>query len=146
MVRGIACALAMAAATASTAYADAPRVTLNVGIYLIHAEVANTMPSRAQGLMYRKTMDPNDGMLFVFDVVERQCMWMKNTNIPLSVAFLDEQGVIVSIADMTPHSEENHCAARPARYAIEVNRGWFAQRGLKPGARVGGLDRAPPPQ
>lgn len=144
MVRGIVCALAMAAA--SVAYADAPRVALNAGIYLIHVEVANTMPSRAQGLMYRKAMAPNDGMLFVFDTVERHCMWMKNTYIPLSVAFLDEQGVVVSIADMTPHSEVNHCAARPARYAIEANRGWFAQRGLKPGVRIGGLDRAPPPQ
>jgi len=145
MARRLLVAVAMTAAAAAV-HAETPGITLNAGIYLIHAEVVNTMPTRAQGLMYRKTLGANDGMLFVFDVVERQCMWMKNTYIPLSVAFIDEQGVIVSIADMTPHSEENHCAARPARYAIEMNRGWFAQRGLKAGTRVGGLDRAPPPQ
>jgi hypothetical protein len=68
-------------------------------------------------------------------------MWMKNTLIPLSVAFLDARGTIINIADMQPQSERTHCAARPARYALEMNRGWFAQRGLKPGTRLGGLEK-----
>lgn len=126
--------------------AQSPRITLNAGIYLAHVEVANTMPTRMEGLMFRRTMAANDGMLFVFDTVERQCMWMKNTYLPLSVAFIDERGVIVSISDMEPQSEQNHCAARPARFALEMNRGWFSARGLKAGAHLGGLDKAPPPR
>jgi hypothetical protein len=69
-------------------------------------------------------------------------MWMKNTLIPLSVAFLDEQGAIINIADMQPHSEQSHCAERPARYALEMNRGWFAQKGIKRGAKLGGIAEA----
>jgi hypothetical protein len=66
-------------------------------------------------------------------------MWMKNTLVALSVAFLDDGGEIINIADMTPHSEQAHCATRPARYALEMNRGWFAARGIKPGMRLGGI-------
>jgi uncharacterized membrane protein (UPF0127 family) len=81
-------------------------------------------------------------MLFVFDAPATHCMWMKNTYIPLSVAFLDEQGAIINIADMQPHSEESHCAVRPALYALEMTRGWFAQRGINPGMQLGGIDNA----
>jgi len=73
-------------------------------------------------------------------------MWMKNTYIPLSVAFIDEGGVIVSIADMKPQTEDSHCAARPARYALEMNQGWFATKGVTPGAKISGLEKAPPPR
>jgi uncharacterized membrane protein (UPF0127 family) len=119
---------------------------LNAGIHLIQADVANTFATRAQGLMFRKSLGANQGMLFVFPDVERHCMWMKNTLIPLSVAFMDERGVIVSIHDMQPQTEDSHCAAGPARYALEMNQGWFAKRGVKPGAAISGIEKAPPPR
>lgn len=121
---------------------EAPVAQLTAGIYLIRAEVVADPESRARGLMYRKHLPQNAGMLFVFDERERHCMWMKNTFIPLSVAFIDERGTIVNIADMEPHSEASHCATQPIRYALEMNQGWFASRGLKPGMRLGGI----PPQ
>lgn len=83
-------------------------------------------------------------MLFVFEETARHGMWMKNTYIPLSVAFLDERGAIINIADMEPHSLDSHGAARPAKYALEMNRGWFRKRGIKPGAKLEGIERAPP--
>lgn len=108
-------------------------------MHLIRAEVAADFASRSRGLMHRKALGPNAGMLFIFDEPAVHCMWMKNTLIPLSVAFVDEHGVIANIADMTPHSEQPHCASRPARYALEMNRGWFAAKGIKPGMRLGGI-------
>lgn len=134
------------AVVAAAAASDLPVLELNAGIHLIRAEVASTFESRARGLMFRKALGPNAGMLFVFPDVSTHCMWMKNTYVPLSVAFIDEQGAIVSIHDMQPHSETSHCAAKPARFALEMNQGWFAQKGVKPGARIGGLDKAPPPR
>lgn len=116
-----------------------PEVQLSAGMYLIRAEVAAEPGHRSRGLMYRKSLASNAGMLFVFDQPAAHCMWMKNTYVPLSVAFLDEQGAIINIADMQPHSEETHCAAKPALYALEMNRGWFAARGVKPGMRLGGI-------
>jgi uncharacterized membrane protein (UPF0127 family) len=121
-----------------------PEVDLTAGMHRIRAEVANDMGSRMQGLMYRRSMPQNAGMVFVFEENAAHCMWMKNTLIPLSVAFLDQGGAIINIADMQPHSEQSHCAARPARYALEMNKGWFAQRGIKPGAKLGGLDKLAP--
>jgi len=116
-----------------------PVVQLNAGMHLIRAEVAADYGTRMRGLMFREAMPVNAGMLFVFDEPGAQCMWMKNTLIPLSVAFIDGTGTIINIADMQPHSEQSHCAARPALYALEMNRGWFAQRGIKPGMRLGGI-------
>lgn len=132
--------------SATTAHAQMPRTDLNIGLYRIDAEVAATPADRMQGLMQRQAMAPHQGMVFSFTFLERHCMWMKNTLLPLSVAFLDESGVILNIADMQPQTETNHCAAGPARYALEMNAGWFAQRGLKPGMRINGLDRLPPPR
>ena len=124
----------------SAALAQAlPTVQLNAGIHLIRAEVAADFTSRMTGLMHRKAMAQNAGMLFIFDEQSIHCMWMKNTLIPLSVAFIGDDGAIVSIADMEPHSEQSHCAAKPVRYALEMNRGWFAARGIKPGSRLGGI-------
>jgi hypothetical protein len=120
-----------------------PAIELTAGIHLIHAEVANTFETRAQGLMFRKHLGPNEGMLFVFPQAEAHCMWMKNTLIPLSVAFMDDQGKIVSIAEMRPQTETSHCAAAPAKYALEMSGGWFAAKGLKPGAMLLGVSRAP---
>ena len=125
----------------SAAYAQQamPVVQLNAGMHLIRAEVAADFGTRMRGLMHRPSMPQNNGMLFIFDETTQHCMWMKNTLIPLSVAFLDEAGAITNIADMEPHSEQSHCASRPARYALEMNRGWFAARGIKPGSRIGGI-------
>jgi uncharacterized membrane protein (UPF0127 family) len=135
-------ALALLALAAAPAAAQHPIAQLNAGMHLIHAEVVSEPGSRAQGLMFRKSLAQNAGMLFIFDEQAPHCMWMKNTLIPLSVAFIDDNGAIVNIADMEPHSEASHCATRPVRYALEMNRGWFAGRGVKPGSRLGGIPGA----
>jgi uncharacterized protein len=118
-----------------------PVVELKAGMHLIRAEVAADYSSRGRGLMHRKSLAANAGMLFVFDGPAIHCMWMKNTYIPLSVAFLNEKGEIINIADMQPHSEQSHCASEPALYALEMAQGWFAQRGVKPGMKLGGLEK-----
>jgi uncharacterized membrane protein (UPF0127 family) len=124
---------------AAPVLAQHPVVQLNAGMHLIRAEVVSEPGTRAQGLMHRKALAQNAGMLFIFDQPAVHCMWMKNTLIPLSVAFIDERGTIANIADMEPHSEASHCAAQPVRYALEMNRGWFAARGIKPGSRLSGI-------
>jgi uncharacterized membrane protein (UPF0127 family) len=134
--------LALAAASAfAQPQPQLPVVQLNAGMNLIHAEVAADYSTRGQGLMYRQSLGPNAGMLFIFDEPAIHCMWMKNTLIPLSVAFMDASGVILNIADMKPQTEESHCAAKPALLALEMTRGWFAQHGIKPGAKLGGLEK-----
>ncbi|MCX8003630.1 MAG: DUF192 domain-containing protein [Burkholderiaceae bacterium] len=125
------------------AVAQLPTVRLTAGIHLITAELADTDATRTRGLMFREHLPPNHGMLFVFESKAPHCMWMRNTLIPLSVAFLDDDGTVVNIHDMKPHDETSHCAARPVRYALEMTQGWFRDRGIKPGARIGGL---PPTQ
>ena len=139
-------ALIAGAAAALPAAAQLPTLPLNAGIHLIQAEVASTFDTRMTGLMHRKQLGANNGMLFVFPDVARHCMWMKNTFVPLSVAFIDERGVILNITDMQPQTEESHCAAGPARFALEMNQGWFAPKGIKPGAKISGIEKAPPPR
>lgn len=112
---------------------------LTAGIHLIKAEVAATDPQRQQGLMFREKMANNTGMVFVFDQSTTQCMWMKNTPLPLSVAFIDEQGVIVNIEDMQPHKLDSHCSKKPVKYALEMNLGWFKTKNIKPGMTINGL-------
>jgi len=124
------------------AYAQTlPVVQLSAGMHLIRAEVAADMATRSRGLMFRKSLAQNAGMVFVFDEASQHCMWMKNTLIPLSVAFLDDNGTIINIENMAPQTEDTHCAARPARYALEMDRGWFAARGIKPGTKLGGMEK-----
>jgi uncharacterized membrane protein (UPF0127 family) len=132
-------ALAFLAAAAPALAQPMPVAQLNAGMHLIRAEVAADYGSRMTGLMHRASMPSNAGMLFIFDEATTHCMWMKNTLIPLSVAFLDERGAITNVEDMEPQTEDSHCASRPARYALEMNRGWFAARGIKPGSRIGGI-------
>ena len=134
----------LAACFAAAAHAELPVVQLSTGMHLIRAELADSMETRMVGLMHRQSMPQGAGMVFVFDENATHCMWMKNTLIPLSVAFIDEAGAIINIADMQPHSEQSHCATRPARYALEMNKGWFAQRGIKPGAKLRGLEKLSP--
>jgi uncharacterized membrane protein (UPF0127 family) len=123
-----------------------PVIELGAGFHRIEAEVAAQDRHRQVGLMHRQSMPPQRGMLFVFPQENTHCMWMRNTLLPLSVAFIDGEGRIINIEEMAPQTEDNHCARRPARYALEMNRGWFAQRGIAPGSKLRGLERAPQPR
>jgi hypothetical protein len=116
-----------------------PAISLTAGVYVIKAEVASTEAQREQGLMFREKMGTNEGMVFLFDSPSSVCMWMKNTLIPLSVAFLDKDGKIINIEDMEPQTTEAHCAKKPAQYALEMNRGWFKQKNIKPNSVIKGL-------
>lgn len=116
-----------------------PVASLNAGMHIIRAEVAARDQDRQQGLMFREKMGQNEGMLFVFDTPIPICMWMKNTLLPLSVAFLDDQGAIVNVEDMEPQTLDSHCAKQPVRYALEMNQGWFAKRGFNAGSKITGL-------
>lgn len=118
-----------------------PVTSLNIGVHLIRAEVAVSDDERARGLMFREKMGTNEGMVFRFPEPRKVCMWMKNTLLPLSVAFLDENGRIINIEEMQPQTLEAHCGSKPARYALEMNQGWFKQRNVKPGAIVSGLPK-----
>jgi uncharacterized membrane protein (UPF0127 family) len=142
-------ALALALAFASAACAQQaalPEIELKVGGHVIAAEVATNDATRQQGLMFRRVMAENRGMLFVFRDSAYHAMWMQNTYLPLSVAFIDEQGAIVNIEDMQPQTTNTHPAKAPVRYALEMNQGWFKKRGIKPGVKIEGLQKAPPPQ
>lgn len=116
-----------------------PVISLTAGIHVIRAEVAAHEAERQQGLMLREKMGPNEGMVFLFEAPAGVCMWMKNTLIPLSVAFIDENSKIVNIEDMQPQSTDSHCAKKPVRYALEMNQGWFKQKNVKPGSTIEGL-------
>lgn len=115
-----------------------PRIQLSAGIYKVEVQVAQTPKQREIGLMFRKEMPQQEGMLFVFEQPSGLCFWMKNTVLPLTAAFVSDDGTIVNLADMKPQTTDSHCAARPVRYVLEMNQGWFAKRGLKAGSRLGG--------
>ena len=134
--------LAALTLTVTAARAQPPEIPVSVNGHKLTVEVAHTDAVRTQGLMHRRMLPENRGMLFVFPEVALHGMWMMNTYIPLSVAFLDERGVIINIADMAPQTRDTHSAAKPAKYALEVNQGWFRKRGIKPGAKIEGIERA----
>jgi uncharacterized membrane protein (UPF0127 family) len=134
----LACWIASSAAGAQEQPQNLAATKLTVGMHNIRAQLAITPQQRQIGLMHRREMPTHEGMLFVFDEPSQQCFWMRNTFIPLSIAFLAEDGTVVNIADMRPQSDESHCSARPVRYALEMNQGWFARRGVKPGTRISG--------
>lgn len=136
--------LLLAAAPALAQQPPLRSVELGAGMHLIRAEVADSDATRGQGLMRRSALPQNGGMLFVFDAPGAHCMWMKNTPLALSVAFIDAGGAIVNIEDMHPHTEQSHCAARPVPYALEMRLGWFGERGIRAGFRLRGLDRLKP--
>ena len=133
----------LAATSAVPAQQDLPVAELTAGFHRIEAEVAASPGDRATGLMHREKMPAQHGMVFVFAGDGLHCMWMRNTLLPLSVAFLDARGVILNVEDMKPQTLDNHCAKKPARFALEMNGGWFAARGLKAGDAIGGIDRLP---
>ena len=142
--RGIAVLLSTFWVLLGTACAsDLPRISLSAGSGTLDVEVASDKGQRAQGLMHRLSMPANQGMLFVYPAPAYFCMWMKNTKIPLSVAFIDAQGRVINIADMTPLTETNHCTERNATYALEANRGWFARHGVIAGTQIIGLEKSP---
>jgi uncharacterized protein len=128
-------------AWAQQALPPQPTTQLTAGIHLITAEVVADSASMMRGLMFRERMDTNHGMAFVYPEKTSVCMWMRNTLLPLSVAFIDDDGAIVNIEDMAPLTETTHCARKQVRYALEMNLGWFAQRGIKPGAKITGLPK-----
>ena len=115
-----------------------PAITLTAGMHLIQAEVAGNSEQRSIGLMHRRKMGTNEGMLFVFESESPQCFWMKNTLLPLSIAFVDADGSVVNIEDMAPQTLNGHCSKKPVRFALEMNLGWFGKRGIKPGSRIQG--------
>jgi uncharacterized protein len=115
-----------------------PVTRLAFGMHLVTAEVAQTEGQRQIGLMHRPTMPTHHGMLFVFDEPGLHCFWMKNTLLPLSIAFVADDGSIVNIADMKPMDETSHCPKKAVRMALEMNQGWFAKRGIKPGSQITG--------
>ena len=113
-------------------------VDLGAGMHVIRVELAVTPDQQQTGMMFRKEMGPNEGMLFVNEVAGVRCFWMRNTLIPLTIAFIEDDGTIVNLADMKPRSEESHCSLKPVRFALEMNQGWFAKRGIKPGFKLRG--------
>lgn len=129
-----------AQAWAGVAQFDLPRIELRAGMHRIDAQVAQTPQTREIGLMHRRSMPDQEGMLFVFERPDMVCFWMKDTLLPLSAAFIADDGRIVNIVDMAPQTTEPHCTQEPVRLVLEMNKGWFAKRGLGTGSRISGLD------
>jgi uncharacterized membrane protein (UPF0127 family) len=120
--------------------ADAfPKIQLMIGMNVIHASVAANEADREQGLMYRRSLAPDEGMLFVFDENAGHCFWMKNTLIPLSIAFIRQDGTITDLDEMQAETTNNHCPTHNGVYALEMSQGWFTAHGIKPGMQVSGL-------
>ena len=133
-----------AAVMAGTAWAqdepqmNLPRTTLSAGMFQIDTQLALTPQQRSIGLMFRAEMPQHEGMLFVFEAPSVQCFWMKNTLLPLTAAFVADDGTIVNLADMKPQTTDSHCSSKPVRFVLEMNQGWFARKGLKAGFKLGG--------
>jgi uncharacterized membrane protein (UPF0127 family) len=137
-------ATASALLGAATACAQMPEITLTAGKQHITVEIARSLHEREIGLMHRHVLPEDHGMLFVFPSISYMGMWMVDTYIPLSVAFIDAQGNIINIDNMKPLTRDVHYAARPAKYALEMNRGWFSRHGIKPGSSIGGVTAVAP--
>jgi uncharacterized protein len=127
-----------AASSAQDGPQKLPSIRLNAGMHLIQAEVARTPDQRSTGLMFRQAMGANEGMLFIFDAPAEQCFWMKNTLLPLAIAFIADDGSIVNLDDMKPLTLDGHCSKQAVRFVLEMNEGWFAKRGIKAGSKIGG--------
>jgi uncharacterized membrane protein (UPF0127 family) len=118
---------------------DFPHTKLTAGMFVIDAAIASSDADREQGLMYRTKLAANEGMLFVFNERAVHCFWMKNTLIPLSIAFIREDGTVTDIDEMQAETENNHCPRNNGVYALEMSKGWFTAKGIKPGAKIQGL-------
>ena len=116
-----------------------PRTTLSIGMFQIDTQVAQAPEERQIGLMFRTQMPQAEGMLFIFETPSKQCFWMKNTLLPLTAAFVADDGSIVNFADMKPQTTETHCSAKPVRYVLEMNQGWFVKKGIKAGTKLKGM-------
>ncbi len=117
---------------------DLPRIQIAAGMHLIDTQIASTEQQRATGLMFRKDMPQTEGMLFVFEQASQQCFWMKNTLLPLSAAFVADDGTIVNLVEMKPQTTDSHCSTQPVRFVLEMNQGWFQKKGIKAGFKLGG--------
>ncbi len=117
---------------------DLPRATLSAGMHRMEVQIAQTPRQRQIGLMHRKEMPQHEGMLFIFEQAGVQCFWMRNTLIPLTAAFLADDGTIVNLADMQPLSEQSHCSDAPVRHVLEMPQGWFDKRRISAGHKLGG--------
>lgn len=126
----------LAPSCGGTSEAGLPVVTIEVGGRRLRAEVASTPAQLSRGLMYRRKVGTDAGMLFVYEQEETLSFWMKNTFVPLSIAFIDADHRIVDVQDMAPQTTSPHRSAARARYALEVNRGWFERHGVGVGAKV----------
>jgi uncharacterized membrane protein (UPF0127 family) len=135
---GLALAGCVLAAGAEEPQLNLPRVQLSAGMHQIDAQVARTPAQREIGLMHRADMPQHEGMLFIFEQPSQQCFWMRNTLLPLTAAFIADDGTVVNLADMKPKTLDSHCSARPVRFVLEMNQGWFARKGIKPGFRLNG--------
>ncbi len=148
LIRTCASTLAAACCVGGAAAQESPQhlpaIALQAGMHLVQAELAITDQQRQKGLMFRRDLGANQGMLFVFEQPAAQCFWMRNTPTPLSIAFIADDGSVVNLADMQPFDERSHCSAKPVRYVLEMNQGWFAKRGIKPGFKLSGAPFARP--
>lgn len=133
------CTIVFVHTTASASESNLKRQQFQIDTHQLEAELALTAEERQLGLMFRKSLAENQGMIFQFTHADYYCMWMKNTLIPLSIAFIDEQGKIINIEEMQANSEQTTCAKSKARYALEMNTGWYSQRQIKAGQKVDGL-------
>ena len=115
---------------------DLQRMVIQAGMFQIDTQIAQTPQQRQIGLMFRKEMPTHEGMLFIFDEPQKQCFWMKNTLLPLTAAFVDDEGVIVNTADMQPRSTDSHCSDKPVRFVLEMNQGWFAKKKIGKGYKL----------
>ena len=115
-----------------------PRIQLGAGMHLIDTQLAQTPEQRQTGLMWRKDLPQNEGMLFVFEQASVQCFWMRNTLTALTAAFIEDDGTIVNLADMKPQTDDSHCSAKPVRFVLEMNQGWFKKRGVQAGFKLTG--------
>ena len=134
----LALAASFQAALAQDAQMNLPRVTLSAGMHQIDAQVAQSPDQRSTGLMFRKEMPQHEGMLFIFEQPTVQCFWMKNTLLPLTAAFVADDGTVVNLVDMKPQTTDSHCSEKPVRFVLEMNRGWFAKKGIKAGSKLAG--------
>ncbi len=137
--------LALCATAQDTPQTNLPRIKLQAGMFQIDTQVAQTPEQRSIGLMHRTEMPQHEGMLFVFEQPATQCFWMKNTLLPLTAAFVADDGTIVNLADMKPQTTDSHCSTQPVRFVLEMHQGWFAKKGLKAGSRLRGVVFKPSP-